>query len=101
MLSPGEFVIRKAMVDKYGLPLFEDINQGSFSMPKYGGFGKQVAGVASGGKANIDATIAPVYNTYSVNVNASTNASPDDIANTVINKIRSIESMSVRRINGY
>lgn len=101
MLTPGEYVIRKSMVDKYGLPLFEDINQGSFSMPKYGGFGKQVASVASGGKTNVDATIAPVYNTYSVNVNASTNANADDIANTVLNRIRSIDSMSVRRVNGY
>jgi hypothetical protein len=35
MLSPGEFVVRRAMVDKYGMPMFNAINQGAFSMPRY------------------------------------------------------------------
>ena len=29
-LTPGEFVIRRAMVDKYGLPMLQEINAGSF-----------------------------------------------------------------------
>jgi hypothetical protein len=27
MLTPGEYVIRKAMVDKYGTPMFDAVNQ--------------------------------------------------------------------------
>jgi hypothetical protein len=100
-LTPGEFVVRKAMVEKYGQAMFEKINTGSFSVPKYsaGGSAMTMPDVSQGGShANIN---APVYNSYSVNVSASTNASPDDIARTVIAKIKTIESSNIRRINGY
>jgi hypothetical protein len=98
MVAPGEFVVRKAMVDKYGLPFFESINQGAYSMPKFSqpqAYGSTVRGGSS-------TTVAPVYNdTYSITVNAQTNASADDIANTVMNKIRMKDNMAVRRINAY
>jgi hypothetical protein len=42
-----------------------------------------------------------VYNTYSVNVSANTNASADDIANTVMTKIKRVDSMAVRSFRGY
>jgi TP901 family phage tail tape measure protein len=101
LLTPGEFVVRKAAVEKYGQAMFEKINTGSFSVPKYsaGGSAMTMPDVSQGGShANIN---APVYNSYSVNVSASTNASPDDIARTVIAKIKTIESSNIRRINGY
>ncbi len=100
-LTPGEFVIRKSMVDKYGQAMFEKINTGSFTVPRYSSGGSTMAmpEVSKGGShANIN---APVYNSYSVNVSASTNASADDIARTVIAKIKTIESSNIRRVNGY
>jgi hypothetical protein len=32
--TPGEFMVRKPMVKKYGLPMLEAINSGAFKMPK-------------------------------------------------------------------
>lgn len=100
MLSPGEFVIRKASVDKYGMSMFEKINQGSFTVPRYTtGTSQTVTPVASmPSSTNIN---APVYNSYSVNVTANTSSSADDIARTVIAKIKTIENSNIRRINGY
>ena len=101
MLTPGEFVIRKAAVEKYGQTMFEQINQGSYSVPKYstGGSGFSMPDVSKAqNHANIN---APVYNSYSVNVTANTNSSADDIARTVIAKIKTIESSNIRRVNGY
>jgi len=37
-----------------------------------------------------------VYNTYSVNVNVSSNSNPNDIANTVIREIRRIDNKKIR-----
>jgi TP901 family phage tail tape measure protein len=100
LLTPGEFVVRKSMVDKYGTAMFEKINTGSFSIPRYSA--GQEPGSVSPSSAKAPSNInAPVYNSYSVNVSASTNASADDIARTVIAKIKTIESSNIRRINGY
>jgi hypothetical protein len=100
MLTPGEFVIRKSMVQKYGSAMFDSINQGSFSMPSYNVSQGEMGKVnATGNSANIN---APVYNTYSINVPVNNSgASADEIANVVMTKIRSIDNSSVRRINGY
>lgn len=99
-LTPGEFVVRKAMVRKYGEGMFQNINQGSFSMPRYAV--AQPVAVDSGSASNVASIHAPVYNTYSVNVPVTQpNASADEIANKVITKIRNIEKGSVRRINAY
>jgi hypothetical protein len=100
MLTPGEFVIRKSMVEKYGAAMFDSINQGSFSMPKYNMDSAQNTGIISAAPtANIN---APVYNTYSVNVPVTQpGASADEIANKVIMKIKNVDNSSIRRINGY
>lgn len=101
MLTPGEFVVRKAMVDKYGTPMFDAINQGSFSMPKYN-VQRSTAGnidVKTESTANI---VAPMYNNYSVNVSVSnTNASADEIANKTIMKIKQMQNMQIRSGRGY
>ena len=98
LLTPGEFVVRKSMVDKYGPSMLSKINQGAFSMPRYNVGGKMGAVNARGGAGST----APVYNTYSVNVPVNNpGASADEIANVVMTKIRSIDNSSVRRINGY
>jgi TP901 family phage tail tape measure protein len=99
-LTPGEFVVRKSMVQKYGSAMFDSINQGSFSMPSYNVSQGEMGKVdATGNRANIN---APVYNTYSINVPVNNSgASADEIANVVMTKIRNIDNSSVRRINGY
>ena len=99
MLTPGEFVMRKASVQKYGMPMLSSMNMGAFDMPRYDAQQPSTSVIKpTSNTANIN---APVYNTYSVNVSANTNASADDIASTVITKIRNIENSSIRRISGY
>jgi TP901 family phage tail tape measure protein len=98
-LTPGEFVVRKSMVDKYGLPLFEKINQGSFN-PSYSVPRSESYSVPSQNASISSVTNAPVYNTYSVNINAETNASADEIANKAAMKIREMSNMSLRSARG-
>jgi hypothetical protein len=89
--TPGEFMVRKPMVKKYGLPMLEAINSGAFKMPKISeptfGIGKPDRyRIPESGKAQGPETM--YNNTYNVNVNVSgTNASPDDIANVVMAKL--------------
>ena len=70
MLTPGEFVMRRNSVNKYGTDMMKAINNGT-----YGG--------------------DSMYN-YSVNVNVQSDANPDQIARAVMTQIRSIESQKVR-----
>ena len=99
MLTPGEFVMRKASVQKYGAAMFERMNMGAFDMPRYNTQQPIITSIQpTSNTANIN---APVYNTYSVNVSANTNASADDIANTVMTKIKRVDSMAVRSFRGY
>jgi TP901 family phage tail tape measure protein len=71
MLTPGEFVVRKNAVDKFGVNNLNKINDGS-------------------------ATSNSVYN-YSVNIDvADTNASSADIARAVIGQIKYIDSQRIR-----
>jgi hypothetical protein len=99
MLTPGEFVMRKASVQKYGMPMLSNMNMGAFEMPRYNTQQPSLSVMQpTSNTANIN---APVYNTYSVNVSANTNASADEIANTVMNKIKRVDSMAVRSFRGY
>jgi hypothetical protein len=66
MLTPGEFVIKRPAVQSFGVKNLQAINSG-----------KSLNG--------------SVYN-YSVTVNAGSNASADDIARTVIGKIKQVEA---------
>jgi hypothetical protein len=101
MLTPGEYVIRKAMVDKYGTPMFDAINQGAYSMPRFNtsaGPEAKVSGSKQGG-ANI---VAPMYNNYSVNVSVSgSNSTADEIANKTIMKIKQMQETKIRSGRGY
>lgn len=101
MLTPGEFVIRKAMVDKYGTPMFDSINQGSFSMPRYD-TQTSTEGNVKITSQNTSNIVAPMYNNYSVNVSVSNpNASADEIANKAIMKIQQMQNMQIRGGRGY
>ena len=71
MLTPGEFVVQKRAVDMLGTGVMNSINNG------------EVLGNS-------------VYN-YSLSVNVSnSNANPNDIARTVINQIKQIDSQRIR-----
>jgi hypothetical protein len=101
MLTPGEYVIRKAMVDKYGTPMFDAINQGSYSMPKFNTSMGPEAKVSESNQSSAN-IVAPMYNNYSVSVNVSgSNASADEIANKTIMKIKQMQNTKIRSGRGY
>jgi TP901 family phage tail tape measure protein len=98
-LTPGEYVIRKSAVNKYGAAMFDKINMGSFEMPRY-----NIPRTTSvnARPSNVSTTVAPVYNSYSINVPVNNpGASAEEIAHVVMTKIRGVEGASIRRINGY
>jgi hypothetical protein len=70
MLTPGEFVIKRPAVQGFGVKNLEAINSG-----------KSVNG--------------SVYN-YNVNLSVSSVSSPDEIARTVVTKIRDIDRQRIR-----
>jgi hypothetical protein len=70
MLTPGEFVIRRHSVQKYGTDKLSSINNGTYN-----------------GES--------VYN-YSVNVNVKSDSNPDQIAQAVMTQIRQVDSMRLR-----
>jgi TP901 family phage tail tape measure protein len=99
MLTPGEFVVRKSMVKKYGIPMMEAINQGAYSTPKY----KISEPTKTTVKANVsNANInAPVYNSYDMKFAVNgTNASADEIANKVMFKMKQLQNQSIRSNRG-
>ena len=101
MLTPGEFVIRKAMVDKYGIPMMESLNQGSFALPKYdlGSSSPEMTVVSNNMVSSIN---APVYNTYDMKFAINgTNQSADEIANKVMFKMKQIQDQGIRGNRGY
>jgi hypothetical protein len=71
MLTPGEFVIRRPIVRKIGIENLKAINKGQAQ------------------------TGSSVYN-YSVSVNVKSDANPNEIARTVMDSIRRVESQKVR-----
>jgi TP901 family phage tail tape measure protein len=70
MLTPGEFVMSKYAVDKYGVENMKAINSGS-----------------SVGDS--------VYN-YNLNLNVKSDANPDDIARAVMVQIKSVDAQRIR-----
>jgi len=99
-LTPGEFVIRKSMVNKYGIPMLESLNQGSFFIPKYDMGGNVSTNIKpSSSTANIN---APVYNSYDMKFAITgTNASADEIANKVMFKMKQVQNQGIRNNRGY
>jgi hypothetical protein len=120
MLTPGEFVVNSASTKRFA-PLLEAINSENFrysipsgptvpnnfsnpvyNMPErnYSDIGDS-AGIYQGssGSSSLTAQDNSVYNnSYSLSVNVGgTDVSANEIANVVMNKIRTIESQQVRR----
>jgi len=103
MLTPGEFVVNKSAVGKYGVGMMRAMNSGNF-MPSMSGpsisvpSGNNFAPTVVNGSNSATSGSSAVYN-YSVNVNVgSSNAGANDIANAVIGKIRSIDSQRIRGV---
>jgi len=111
MLTPGEFVMNRGAVETYGpllnalnsginLPMPTEFNKPVYNMPErnYADLGG-AAGIYSSSNtaSSLTANDNSVYN-YSLSVNVDgTNASANDIANVVMNKIKNIQSQQVRR----
>jgi TP901 family phage tail tape measure protein len=75
MLTPGEFVMSKYAVDTHGVDTMRSLNSG-----------KSVGGT--------------VYNnTYTLTVNAKTDANPNEIAQAVMSTIKNVESRRVRGVS--
>jgi len=120
LAAPGEFVMRKAAVNKYGPAMMQAMNMGAYQMPQSDMMQKMSMGTYQMPKYNIGGPVtptissgvgvggggssivsAPVYNSYSVNVNvAGTNASADEIANRTIMKIKDMKNVNIRSARG-
>ncbi len=75
MLTPGEFIMSKYAVDSYGVDNMRKINKG-------------------------DALGGSVYNnTYTLTVNAKTNANPNEIAQAVMSTIKQVDDRRIRGVN--
>lgn len=101
-LSNGEYVIRASSVNKYGVPFLDMINQGMLPALAAGGYSRYPGAVnrmAGGGMVsyyNKGGLVSENGNNveYNINVNvAGTNASADEIARKVMQKIERSEKM--------
>ena len=93
LLTPGEFVVRKSAT-KANLPLLQAINDQVF--PSMSDDNLKTSGTFAPSMTS-SVTNMPVYNNYSINVNVpNTDASPEDIANTVMSRIRRSSAGEIR-----
>jgi hypothetical protein len=74
MLTPGEFIMSKYAVDSYGIDNMKKINSGA------------------------DIGGAVYNNTYTLTVNAKTDANPNEIAQAVMSTIKQVEDRRIRGI---
>ena len=124
LLTPGEFVVRKDIVRRYGEDFFNKINNGQLALDQMQSqmpsraevdraFSRQIGMGAVRGpmfdtkdiKPNTIKNVQPprttsmdsVYNnTYSINVNAGGSADPNDIANAVMREIKRVDDQRLR-----
>jgi hypothetical protein len=75
MLTPGEFIMSKYAVDAHGINTMKSINNGQ----------------STGG--------AVYNNTYTLTVNAKTDANPNEIAQAVMSTIKNVEGRRVRGVS--
>ncbi len=99
ILTPGEFVIRREAVQKYGKNFFAALNstvynkKPSFSTPSF-----ETPRIESSSFESSEREKSPVMynNNYSVSVNVKSDSNPDQIARTVIDQIKRIDSQRIR-----
>jgi hypothetical protein len=111
MLTPGEYVVKRQMVNKYGTRLLDKINSGSFLS---GGFSSgararnvqaprfstpspsvSISSNAVGPTETKTLSNSSVYN-YNLSVNVASQSDPNAIAQTVMGQIRNIDSQRIR-----
>ena len=93
MLTPGEYVITKDVVNALGTDFLDKLNTGS--MPTYAITSKSNGISAYSGQSSDSGS---VYN-YSVNVSAQSNANAGDIANIVMRKIKMTNKRTIKGNN--
>lgn len=95
LLTPGEFVVRKSATKAY-LPQLKAMNSGLFpslNSPSYGLSSPNL----SLAQRSADKSGQTMYNnTYSIDVNVSTDANPNEIARAVMTEIKRVDSQRIR-----
>ena len=99
ILTPGEFVIRREAVEKYGRNFFAALNstiynkKPSFSTPSF-----ETPRIESSTFESSEKEKSPVMynNNYSVSINVKSDSNADQIARTVIDQIKRIDSQRIR-----
>jgi hypothetical protein len=95
LLTPGEFVVRKAATKAY-LPQLRAMNSGLFprlNAPSYGLSSPSL----SLAQRSADKSGQTMYNnSYSIDVNVSTDANPNEIARAVMTEIKRVDSQRIR-----
>jgi TP901 family phage tail tape measure protein len=111
MLTPGEYVIKRQMVNKYGTKLFDKLNGGMlpnfgqnryrFNTPAFANVssGLDIDPSASAGNSMAVSDNSSVYNSYSVNVNVSSTTNPNEIARVVMKEIKNMDNQGIRSNN--
>jgi hypothetical protein len=101
MLTPGEYVVNKDAVSKYGSGLLSAINDGSFSpnvgSPSFKVLPKPNVNIGPSGQTT-ESGSSSVYNNYTLSVNVKSDANPNEIAKVVMDKLRTVESQRVRGV---
>jgi TP901 family phage tail tape measure protein len=103
MLTPGEFVMKRSAVNKYGVGMMRAMNSGNFvpemSAPSVKGFSKDgFAPAISDASNSMVNNSSTVYN-YNLSVNvSSSNAGAQEIANAVMGRIKAVNSQRVRGV---
>ena len=98
LLTPGEFVIRKEAVAKYGEGLMQAINSAKLSPEEFSipTFNTGSSGISTSGMDAQKSGVMYNSNNYAINVNVKSEANPDQIARTVMNNIKRIDSQRIR-----
>jgi TP901 family phage tail tape measure protein len=101
MLTPGEYVVNKDAVSKYGSGLLSAINDGSFNpnvgSPSFKVLPKPNVNIGPSGQTAATGS-SSVYNNYTLSVNVKSDANPNEIAKVVMDKLRTVESQRVRGV---
>lgn len=98
MLTPGEFVVNRNSVGKYGRGLLNSINAGTYSEPSIPMAHTAVMpteGIVRGASISQATNSSSVYN-YTLTVNARTDANANEIAQTVMAKLRGMSDNNPR-----
>jgi TP901 family phage tail tape measure protein len=97
MLTPGEFVMSRGAVSKYGAGLMDSINNGQLAMPAYKTTESDAVAAVSSAMSNYsNIDNSSVYNSYTINVSGGNNANANDVARLVMGKIKSIDNQRVK-----